>query len=78
MTFTFTNFIGNGLQRWNVGAGATLAFGKLGAGAAVADDEWQRIFPPDLSLIHGLDLRHSRAPFKSGRCRSLSRGENLS
>jgi autotransporter-associated beta strand protein len=33
-TFAFTNVIGNGLQRWNVGTGATLAFGKLGAGGA--------------------------------------------
>ncbi len=32
-TFVFTNVIGSGLQRWRVGAGATLAFGKLGAGA---------------------------------------------
>jgi hypothetical protein len=36
-TFAFTNVIGNGLQRWNVGSGATLAFGKLGAGADAAD-----------------------------------------
>jgi autotransporter-associated beta strand protein len=37
LTFTPTIFIGNGLQKWNVGAGATLAFGALGAGADAAD-----------------------------------------
>ena len=37
MTFTPTTTIGNGLQKWNVGAGATLAFGSLGAGADAAD-----------------------------------------
>ena len=37
MTFTPTITIGNGLQKWNVGAGATLAFGRLGAGADAAD-----------------------------------------
>lgn len=36
-TFAFTNVIGTGVQRWIVGAGATLAFGKLGAGAGAAD-----------------------------------------
>jgi len=36
-TFTPTITIGNGLQRWNVGAGATLAFGRLGSGADATD-----------------------------------------
>ncbi len=37
MTFTPTITIGNGFQRWNVGSGATLAFGRLGSGADAQD-----------------------------------------
>jgi autotransporter-associated beta strand protein len=36
-TFNNTITIGNGLQKWNVGAGATLALGSIGAGADAAD-----------------------------------------
>jgi autotransporter-associated beta strand protein len=36
-TFNYTTTIGQGAQRWNVGAGATLALGTITAGAAVAD-----------------------------------------
>ena len=37
MTFPATTAIGNGFQRWNVGSGATLAFGRLGSGADAQD-----------------------------------------
>ena len=37
MTFPATTTIGNGFQRWNVGSGATLAFGRLGSGADAQD-----------------------------------------
>jgi fibronectin-binding autotransporter adhesin len=46
MTFTPTITIGNGFQRWNVGAGATLAFGSLGAGADAND-----LFTPNGAMV---------------------------